>query len=93
MKFTKKMKKALKHGKKLGAGAKARKGLKGQSKVAVVMHEFKRGTLHSSDGSIVKDRRQALAIALSEAGLNKKKSGKKRQSVKSNSGTGWGKWL
>jgi hypothetical protein len=64
-------KKALKHPNKLGAGAKKRKHLKGKNKVAVVMKEFARGTLHDSSGKIVKDKRQAVAIAMSEAGLSK----------------------
>jgi hypothetical protein len=62
---------AMKHSNKLGAGAMKRKNLKGQEKVGVVMHEFKRGTLHSGSGGIVKDREQAVAIAMSEAGLSK----------------------
>lgn len=39
------------------------------------MHEFKHGELHSGSkkGPLVKKRRQALAIALSEAGLSNKK--------------------
>lgn len=65
--------KAMRHSNKLGAGAKARKHLKGQAKVAVVMKEFKRGTLHSGGGKIVKNPKQAIAIAMSEAGLSKKK--------------------
>lgn len=68
-----KIRKAMTHSNKLGAGAKARKHLKGQEKVGVVMKEYKRGTLHSSSGQIVKKRSQAIAIALSEAGLSKKK--------------------
>ena len=47
------------------------KHVKGQEKVGTVMHEFKRGTLHSGAGPIVKNRKQAIAIALSEAGLSK----------------------
>ena len=41
----------------------------GKSKVARVLHEFKQGQLHSGSkkGPKVKSRRQALAIALSEA--------------------------
>lgn len=70
------IKRALKHSNKLGAGAKKRKYLKGQEKVQVVMKEFKRGTLHSGSGRIVKDRNQAIAIAISEAGLSKKKKKK-----------------
>lgn len=40
---------------------------KGKHKVEKVMGEFKRGTLRSSSGSKVTSRRQATAIALSEA--------------------------
>jgi hypothetical protein len=38
------------------------------------MHKFKHGTLHSGSkkGPIVKDRDQAIAIALSEAGFEPK---------------------
>ena len=47
-------------------------------KVGKVMGEFKRGTLHSGKGGpVVKNRRQALAIAMSEAGMAKKKAKKK----------------
>jgi hypothetical protein len=46
----------------------------GQSKVGKVMKEFKAGKLHSGKkGPVVKSRKQAVAIALSEAGLSKKK--------------------
>jgi ribosomal protein L21E len=39
-----------------------------QIKIAEVMHEFKEGDLHSGKGGvIVTDRKQAIAIALSEA--------------------------
>lgn len=44
-----------------------------QDKVGKVMGEFKSGALHSGSGGIVKNRRQAIAIALSEAGLSKKR--------------------
>ena len=46
-----------------------------KKKVAKVMHEFKAGTLHSGSkkGPKVKSKRQALAIAMSEAGMAKKK--------------------
>lgn len=42
-------------------------------KVGKVMHEWKAGKLHSGSkkGPIVKDQKQAVAIALSEAGLSK----------------------
>ena len=42
-------------------------------KVSKVMHEFNTGKLKSSSGDKVKSKPQALAIALSEAGLAKKK--------------------
>lgn len=43
-----------------------------QAKVASVMREFKSGKLKSSSGEAVKSPQQALAIALSEAGLSRK---------------------
>jgi len=44
-------------------------------KVRTVMKEFKEGELHSGSkkGPVVKDRKQAIAIALSEAGISKPK--------------------
>ena len=43
-------------------------------KVGKVMHEYKTGTLHSGKkGPVVKSRKQAVAIALSEAGMSKPK--------------------
>lgn len=53
-------------------------------KVAKVMGEYKRGTLQSGKpgpgkGPKVKSRKQAIAIALSEAGMSRKQSkGKKK---------------
>jgi hypothetical protein len=45
-------------------------------KVGKVMHEFKEGTLHSGKSDkVVKNPKQAIAIALSEAGLSKKAKG------------------
>jgi hypothetical protein len=44
-----------------------------QAKVALVMREFEEGKLKSSNGELVTSRSQAMAIALSEAGLNVKK--------------------
>lgn len=48
---------------------------KANSKVQKVMHEFKAGALHSGSkkGPVVKSRKQAIAIALSEAKKAKKK--------------------
>jgi len=47
---------------------------KKKTKVQKVMHEFKTGTLHSGKGGkVVKSRKQAIAIALSEAKKAKKK--------------------
>lgn len=47
---------------------------KGQGKVHKVMHEFKHGILHSGTktGPVVKSRKQAVAIALSEQRKAKK---------------------
>jgi hypothetical protein len=42
-----------------------------QAKVAKVMREFKAGTLKGSDKKPVKNRKQAIAIALSEAGMSR----------------------
>lgn len=55
---------------------------KGKSKVHKVMHEFKEGSLKSGSGKKVKSRKQAVAVALSEARkagarIPKKKSSKK----------------
>lgn len=47
---------------------------KKKTKVEKVMHEFKTGTLHSGKGGpVVKSRKQAVAIALSEQARAKKK--------------------
>ena len=46
-------------------------------KVAKVMREYKAGTLHSGKGGpVVKSKKQAIAIALSEAKMAKKKKKK-----------------
>ena len=46
----------------------------GAKKVARVMREYKKGSLHSGKkGPVVKSRKQAVAIALSEAGMSRKK--------------------
>ena len=47
---------------------------KAQKKVGTVMREFKAGKLHSGKkGPVVKSPKQAIAIALSEAGMSKPK--------------------
>ena len=46
--------------------------MKGKEKVGYVMKEFRDGKLKSSSGKKVTDRNQAMAIAMSEAGINKK---------------------
>jgi len=45
------------------------------AKMGKVMKEFKAGTLHtgSKKGPVVKNPKQAVAIAYSEAGMSKKK--------------------
>ena len=51
---------------------------KKKTKVEKVMHEYKTGTLHSGKGGpVVKKKAQAVAIAMSEAGMAKK--GKKKK--------------
>lgn len=54
---------------------------KRKTKEHKVMGEFKRGKLKSSSGKKVTSRKQAVAIALSEAGKAKRKA-KKRKAKK-----------
>lgn len=51
-----------------------KKPTKAQKKIRKVIGEFKEGTLHSGrKGPVVKSKKQAVAIALSEAGVAKKR--------------------
>jgi hypothetical protein len=51
----------------------------GKGKVEKVMKEYKEGTLHSGkNGPVVKSKKQAVAIAMSEAGMSKDKKKKKK---------------
>jgi hypothetical protein len=53
---------------------------KQKDKVEKVMHEYKEGSLKSGKGGAggkVKSRDQAVAIAMSEAGISKKSKSKK----------------
>jgi hypothetical protein len=52
---------------------------KGEKKVGKVMSEFKSGSLKSSSGQKVKSRKQAIAIAMSEAGMKKKPTKKAKK--------------
>lgn len=67
------VKNAMKHSDKLGAGAAKRKSLKPKDKVETVMHEYGAGKLHSGSGAKVSSRKQAIAIAMSEAGKARNK--------------------
>ena len=54
-----------------------------KAKTHKVMHEYKHGELHSGSktGPKVKNRKQAIAIALSESGQSKKSKRKKMEEV------------
>ena len=47
------------------------------------MHKFKKGELHSGSakGPVVKNRKQAIAIALNEAGMSNKGKKKSKKSA------------
>ena len=52
-----------------------------KGKVEKVMKEYKEGKLHSGSkkGPVVKNKKQAVAIAMSEAGMKKKKKSRQRK--------------
>jgi len=56
------------------------KKARGRTKVHTVMSEYKRGQLHSGSarGPIVKSRKQAVAIAMSESGQSRSKKKRKK---------------
>lgn len=55
-------------GEYMSSASKALAKKKAQKKMGKVMREFKEGTLHSGKGGpVVKNRKQAIAIAMSEA--------------------------
>ena len=61
---------------------KEKKMTKGQKKVKKIMREFKKGTLKiGGSDKKVKNRKQAIAIALNRAGIskNRRTNGKKRR--------------
>jgi len=62
-------KSAMKHPDLPGEGSKKRSKIKDpKTKIATVMEEYKQGTLHSGKSKApVSNRKQAVAIALSEA--------------------------
>jgi hypothetical protein len=65
----------------------AKKPTKAQKKTAKVMREYGKGELHSGskEGPVVTSRKQAIAIALSEAGMSmpkKKPAAKTAKTVK-----------
>lgn len=62
-------------GPKTKASKKQAKSPSAKKKIAKVMREYKHGTLHtgSKKGPVVKSRKQAIAIALSEAGASNQK--------------------
>ena len=62
----------------------AKKPTKAQKKTAKVMREYGKGELHSGskEGPVVTSRKQAIAIALSEAGMSMPKKKPAAKTVK-----------
>jgi hypothetical protein len=58
---------------------KKKSSIKGRAKTKKVMHEYKEGTLKSGGRKKVKSRKQAVAIALSEARKSGAKIPKKKK--------------
>lgn len=54
---------------------------RGKKGVEQEMHKFKFGELHSGSktGPVVTNPKQAIAIAMSEAGMSRKKKGKRKK--------------
>lgn len=54
------------------------------NKISKVMREYKAGTLNSgsSRGPVVKSRKQAVAIAMSQAGMSKPKNSTRKGGLK-----------
>jgi hypothetical protein len=59
----------------------AKKKTAAQKKISKVMREYGKGQLHSGSkkGPVVKSRKQAIAIAMSEAGMAKKPTKKRKK--------------
>jgi hypothetical protein len=56
-----------------------KKKIKAEKKISKVMREYSKGTLKSSSGKKVTSRKQAIAIAMSEANMTRKpKKGTKK---------------
>lgn len=57
---------------------------RGREGVRQVMDEYKRGALHSGSprGPRVKNRRQAIAIALHQAGLSRRSARRRRRAAR-----------
>lgn len=53
-----------------------------QAKVVEVMREFQQGELRSSSGQKVRNRKQAIAIGLSEAGVSRTQSTSRNRRAK-----------